>query len=162
MNIRKATINDIESIKLIYNQGIEDRIATLETDVKDNEYIKNWLFRRPEKYTTILLHDAEEILGFATINPYSARCAYSDVGEVSIYIDREYRGKGFGTIILLELVKFAKNNKFHKLVLFALEKNKAGNKLYEKIGFKHVGVFKEQGKIEGEYVDIVIKELLLD
>ncbi|MCE4956826.1 arsinothricin resistance N-acetyltransferase ArsN1 family A [Macrococcoides caseolyticum] len=161
MDIRKATINDIEFIKSIYNQGIEDKIATLESDVKDNTYIENWLFDRSEKYSTLVLENENQVLGFATINPYNSRCAYSDVGEISIYIERENRGKGYGTLLLSNVVEIAKTNKFHKLVLFALEQNKAGNKLYEKVGFNHVGVFKEQGKIDGEFVDIVIKELLL-
>ncbi|SFK07478.1 hypothetical protein SAMN05518846_108153 [Brevibacillus centrosporus] len=35
LNVRKANEADIESILRIYNQGIADRIATLETEEKD-------------------------------------------------------------------------------------------------------------------------------
>ena len=34
MKIRKATEQDVREITTIYNEGIEDRIATLETEIK--------------------------------------------------------------------------------------------------------------------------------
>jgi L-amino acid N-acyltransferase YncA len=37
IDIRKAVHNDLPFILNIYNQGIEDRIATLDQDLKHNE-----------------------------------------------------------------------------------------------------------------------------
>ena len=42
MIIREAMETDIDSVKEIYNQGIEDRVATLETEPKDQAYMKEW------------------------------------------------------------------------------------------------------------------------
>jgi len=33
--------------------------------------------------------------------------------------------------------------------------------LYEKFGFKKVGVYKEQGKLNGRWVDVIIMEKIL-
>ncbi|GAB6989898.1 hypothetical protein JCM16418A_19480 [Paenibacillus pini] len=48
--VRSAVEADIESILQIYNQGIEDRITTLETDIKDLPYMRNW-FKEHEEAT---------------------------------------------------------------------------------------------------------------
>ncbi len=39
---RLATIDDVSSIVQIYNEGIEDRIATLETKLKTYEEMNEW------------------------------------------------------------------------------------------------------------------------
>jgi len=46
-------------------------------------------------------------------------------------------------------------------VLAAFPFNEAGGRLYRKAGFREVGVYKEQGRVDGRWVDIVIMEKLL-
>jgi len=43
MDIRDATVDDAAAIARIYNQGIEDRVATLETQVRTPEERAEWL-----------------------------------------------------------------------------------------------------------------------
>jgi phosphinothricin acetyltransferase len=66
---------------------------------------------------------------------------------------------GYG--LLQRLTQVAKENRFHKIVLHALNRNEAGKRLYRKAGFIEVGVFKEHGRLDGRFVDIVAMELLL-
>ncbi len=49
MEIRKATEQDVQEITTIYNEGIEDRIATLETEIRTDKYVMEWLFQREKK-----------------------------------------------------------------------------------------------------------------
>lgn len=62
------------------------------------------------------MEENSHIVGWASINPYSHRCAYRGVGELSIYIKREYRGKGLGQNLLLALEKM--DNKMNSINLF--------------------------------------------
>ena len=59
-----------------------------------------------KRYSVIVMEENSHIVGWASINPYSHRCAYRGVGELSIYIKREYRGKGLGQNLLLALEKW--------------------------------------------------------
>ncbi len=93
MEIRRATEQDVSEITTIYNEGIEDRIATLETETKTDKYVMEWLFQRDKRYSVILLEENSQTVGWASINPYSHRCAYKGVGELSIYIKRNGRLK---------------------------------------------------------------------
>ncbi|MFS1513103.1 arsinothricin resistance N-acetyltransferase ArsN1 family A [Chengkuizengella sp. SCS-71B] len=161
MEIRLAEFKDLIPILNIYNQGIEDRIATLETEVKNMEYINNWFKNRDEKYVVIVAEENEQIVGWASINPYNSRCAYNGVGEIAIYIERDSRGKGIGKALLRELELKATQFEFHKLLLFTFPFNKLGQGLYLKMGYREVGVFKNQGILDGKFVDVMAMEKLL-
>ncbi|MGC5328177.1 arsinothricin resistance N-acetyltransferase ArsN1 family A [Brevibacillus sp. SYSU BS000544] len=161
IQIRKAQVDDIEAIRNIYNQGIADRIATLETDQKDAAYMRTWYEQRQERHAVLVAEIEPQVIGWASINPYSHRCAYNSVGDISIYIDREHRGKGIGHCLLQELDRVALENGFHKLVLFTFPFNQLGQGLYRRSGYREVGIFQNQGILDGEYIDIMAMEKLL-
>jgi L-amino acid N-acyltransferase YncA len=159
--IRQAVEKDIESILLIYNQGIEDRIATLETETKDYKYMKNWFESHSGRYRVIVAEAEGQIVGWASLNPYNNRCAYLGVADLSIYISRESRGRGVGGKLLKAIETVAKENDFHKIVLFTFPFNQLGQGLYRKQGYREVGVFKNQGLLDSQYVDVMAMEKLL-
>jgi L-amino acid N-acyltransferase YncA len=159
--IRQAVEKDVESIRIIYNQGIEDRIATLETEIKDSAFMRNWFNHHNDRYQVIVAEAEGEILGWASLNPYNNRCAYLGVADLSIYISRESRGKGVGGKLLKSIETIAIENEFHKIVLFTFPFNQLGQGLYRKYGYREVGVFKNQGILDGEYVDVMAMEKVL-
>ncbi|MBT2654573.1 N-acetyltransferase [Bacillus sp. ISL-18] len=158
---RLASINDLKSILHIYNQGIEDRVATLEEDQKDIGYMTEWFNIHNGRFTVIVIENNNEIVGWTSLNPYSNRCAYVGVADLSIYIRRDYRGRGVGSFLLKEIECTAIRNQFNKIVLFTLPFNHLGQGLYRKNGYREVGVFKNQGKLDGRFVDVMIMEKIL-
>jgi L-amino acid N-acyltransferase YncA len=161
VSIRESKEYDIKSIQAIYNQGIEDRIATLETEIKDFPYMKEWFEKHSGRYKVIVAECEGQIIGWASLNQYSHRCAYNGVADISVYISRQYRGKGIGIILLTKLELLAKENGFHKMVLFTFPFNQMGQGLYKKMGFREVGIFKNQGIIDGQFVDVMAMEKIL-
>lgn len=159
--IRKAEHPDLSRILEIYNQGIEDRIATLEDQPKTWEEMSQWFQQRSERYAVLVIADGPEIQGWASLNPYTHRCAYAGVADVSVYIDRNWRCKGLGSKLLQTLEETAKANGFHKLVLFTFPFNQLGQGLYRKAGFREVGVFQNQGILDGKFVDVMAMEKLI-
>lgn len=159
--IRKAALIDLEAIMEIYNQGIEDRIATLELETKDVAYMERWFKDRGGRYAVIVAERDSKIVGWASLNRFSQRSAYDGVADLSIYINRNQRGKGIGSILLMELEKLAKENGFYKIVLSTFAFNGLGQGLYRKLDYREVGVFEKQGLLDGELVDIMIMEKLL-
>lgn len=96
MIIREAIETDLDSVKDIYNQGIEDRIATLETETKDQAYMEEWFAKHIGRYKLIVAEQDGEIVGWASLNQYNSRNAYKGVADLSVYISRDHRGKGIG------------------------------------------------------------------
>ena len=159
---REATIKDMSQITIIYNEGLEDRIATLETNLRTDETMNQWYLSREERYKVLVIEDEKNtIIGWASVNPFNSRCCYSGVGDISVYIKRDLRGKGIGKILLKALLLKAKELDFHKLVLSTFEHNEAGKGLYNSEGFREVGTYKEQGILDGKFINITIMEKIL-
>lgn len=161
IRVRKAEERDLLAIQMIYNQGIEDRIATLEADQKEEAYMKDWFDKHQGRYSVLVSEKDGIVVGWATINPYSSRCAYEGVGDISIYIHRTHRGKGIGSKLLEELEQWGREQRFHKLVLFTFPFNRLGQGLYRKAQYREVGVFENQGCLDGKFVNVMVMEKLL-
>lgn len=159
--LRLATAADAEAICRIYNQGIEDRLATLETEVRTPEERRQWLAARSPRHPVIVVETAEGIVGWGSLNPFSAREAYRFVADFSVYVERGWRGKGVGRVLLTRLIELGREHDYHKLVLSAFPFNEAGMALYERLGFRMVGIYKEQGLLDGRWVDTIVMEKLL-
>ena len=160
MSVRRAVAGDVEAITDIYNQGIEDRIATLEVNQKSAKEIGEWFSRDP-RYVILATERDGEVIGWTSLNPYSHRCAYAGVADLSVYVRRDQRGQGVGTKLLEEIEEQAAENGFHKIVLFTFPFSELGQGLYRKRGYREVGVFREQGKLDGQYVDVMAMEKIL-
>ncbi len=159
---RLATLEDIHGIKTIYNQGIEDRIATLETELRTTEEMKKWLKSKSDRHKVLVITaENNTVVGWASLNEFNSRCCYSGVADVSIYIERNMRGKGLGKILLGRLIEVAKEQGFTKLVLSTFDFNKLGQGLYKAHSFRKVGTYIRQGILDGKWVDVTIMEKLL-
>lgn len=159
--IRRASLEDLDAIRVIYNHGIEDRVATLEMETKDQAYMMDWFEKHHGRYCVLVAEIVGIVVGWGSLNQYNSRCAYDGVADLSIYIARDYRGKGVGGRLLTTLENLAKENQFHKIILFTFPFNQLGQGLYRKNGFREVGVFKNQGILDGEFVDVMVMEKLV-
>ena len=159
--LRPATAGDAEAICRVYNQGIEDRIATLETELRTPEERRQWLAARGPRHPVYVAEAEEMIVGWSSLNVYNPRPAYQYVADFSIYIERGWRGKGVGRRLLEHLVEQARALGYHKMMLSAFPFNASGVALYERMGFTRAGVFHEMGQLDGRWVDTLIMEKLL-
>jgi L-amino acid N-acyltransferase YncA len=163
LHVRSATAGDLDAVRRIYNEGIADRVATLDEEPKDAADIEAWWSAHQGRYAVLVAQDAGgEIAGWASLNPYSHRCAYRGVADLSVYVARAARGTGVGSLLLPALEKTAKDNEFHKIVLFTFPFNANGQGLYRKLGYREVGVFREQGRLDGAFVDVMAMEKILE
>jgi len=162
--VRLATPADAEAICRIYNQGIEDRIATLETELRTPDERRQWLATRSPRHPVIVAEaesPAPETIAWASLNVFNARDAYRHVADISVYVERAWRGKGAGRVLLEKLDDLGRLQGFHKLVLSAFQFNTSGMALYERLGYRTVGIYREQGRLDGKWVDTIVMEKLL-
>lgn len=158
LNVRTATEADLPAIVTIYNQGIEDRVATLETEPRDLATMTAWLKGREDRHVVLVAESGGVVTGWASINRYNPRRAYDGVGELSVYIHRDHRGLGVGQRLLEALEAHGRHHGFYKFVLFTFPTNALGQGLYRKRGYREVGVFRDQGILDGEFVDVMAME----
>lgn len=162
MTIRDAISEDVVDLTRIYNQGIEDRSATLETSLRSVDERMAWLNSRSVRHPVLVAEDeAEGVVGWGSLNPFNPRPAYDTVADFSIYVERSHRGQGVGDALLKALEARARTLGYHKLVLAALATNTSSARLNARNKFRLVGTYHEQGLLDGEWVDVVIMEKLL-
>ena len=159
--VRPAIASDATAIATIYNQGIEDRLATLETELRDADERRQWLADRGARHPVFIAETDGHIVGWASLNRFNPRAAYDHVADLSVYIERGWRGRGVGRRLLDALEQAARDIGYHKLVLAAFPFNPAGMALYERVGFRTVGIYREQGRLDGRWVDTIVMEKLL-
>jgi L-amino acid N-acyltransferase YncA len=161
VTIRAATEADAEAICVIHNQGIVDRTATLDTALRTPAERRQWLNDREARHPVIVAEAGGVVVGWGSLNRFNPRDAYDHVADFSVYIERGHRGRGVGTRILAHLVELARTLGYHKMVLAGLASNEAGVTLYNRAGFSRVGIYREQGQLDGRWVDVLIMEKIL-
>jgi len=161
LKARLAELRDASAIAEIYNQGIEDRVATFETEPRTPGAVEELLAARAGRYPSVVVEDGDRILGFAWSSEYRPRGVYAGVAEFSIYVARTARGQGVGRLALAALMTEAERRGFTKLVSRIFPENLASRHLCAALGFREVGVYHRHGQLDGTWMDCVIVERLL-
>ncbi|HEV2417265.1 MAG TPA: arsinothricin resistance N-acetyltransferase ArsN1 family A [Terriglobia bacterium] len=161
LKIRPARADDAKEIARIYNQGVQDRVATFENAYVSPEERYLWLVARPEKYPVLVAEVKHTLMGWASLAPYSPRACYGGIAELSIYIDRSLRGHGVGQELMKGMQDTAREKGYYKLVGRIVEANQPGRKLCEVTGWREVGVHKKHAKLVNDWHDLVLVEYLI-
>jgi phosphinothricin acetyltransferase len=161
LHIRAARFADLPMLQEIHNQGITDRVATLDTELRTMADTQLWFYRHGPRHPVLVAEVGGSIAGWAALNTFNPRPAYQYVADLSIYLARSWRGKGVGSHLLQALIPLASPLGYHKIVLSAFPTNAAGMRLYARQGFTTVGIYKEMGLVDGRWVDALLMEKLL-
>jgi len=156
-----ATLNDAAAIAEIYNQGIEDRVATYETRQRSAEDQHTWLQSIAGRYPAVVAQIDDEIIGWAGAGPYRDRECYRGIGEFSMYVRRDWRRRGVGDLLLDGLVIEAQRLGLWKLLSRIFTFNEASRTLCRNHGFREVGVYEKHAQLDGRWLDVLIVERLI-
>lgn len=152
--IRKMEQKDLLEVLKIYQEGINTGMATFETNVP-SEQVWN------EKHHATLRFVAEEhnkVVGWIAISPVSTRIVYSGVGEVSIYILSDSKGKGIASKLFEILIEESEKAGFWTLQSSIFAINTSSIQLHKKMGFRIVGTREKIAQLHGKWHDTVIME----
>ncbi len=158
MNARAASPADAAAIARIYNQGIEDRVATFETRLRTQDDVRQWF---DGVHPVVVVVDGGEVIAFAATSGYRGRECYRGIAETSVYAAREARRRGAGKLALEALIRAAEDAGFWKLVSRVFPENYASRALIRSMGFREVGVYEKHGRLDGTWRDVVIVERLI-
>jgi L-amino acid N-acyltransferase YncA len=161
LKIRPARIDDVKEIARIYNQGVQDRLATFENAFVTPEERYLWLSARPDKYPVLVAEVKHTLLGWASLTMASPRACYAGIAEFSIYIERSLRGHGVAPELMKAMQQIACEKGFYKLVGRIIADNEPARKLCQMTGWREVGMHLKHGKLGGEWHDLVLVEYLI-
>ena len=156
--IRHALRTDAQALAAIYSQGIEDRVATFETEPRSARDVLAWL----DGPVPVIVAEVDgKVSAFARLSTYRDRACYASIREFSVYVARQARGHGLGLQVMQALVREARVHGVSKIIARIFVENTASLALCDKLGFRRVGVYEKHGQLDGEWRDCAIVELLL-
>ena len=159
-SIRAARLADAEAMARIYNEGVEERQATLETQRRSTADFAVRIARAPRWPMIVAEHDGR-VVGWAAVGEYNPRECYRGVGEATLYVARAARRQGFGRGLLEELTAAAERAGYWKLIGRLFPENGPSRALLRSCGFSDVGVHRRHGRRDGEWRDVLVVERLL-
>ncbi|MBK6989100.1 MAG: N-acetyltransferase [Bacteroidetes bacterium] len=159
LQIRKAIIDDLNAILEIYNEAVLNATATFDTTPRTFEKQLEWYNNHKENHPVFVAEENNTIVGWASLSPYSDRCAYDTTVEVSVYIHHDHRGKR-SVHNFWKLQHWKVKSKNHTVISRISSDNLSSIHIHEKIGYKHVGTLKEVGYKFGKLLDVTIMQYL--
>ena len=154
ISIRPMDAADWHSVSKIYEDGIATGFATFETSIPTYE---SWDAAHMASCRLIAM-EGEKILGWAALSPVSSRCVYGGIGEVSVYIGKDSRGKGAGKLLMHTLIKESEAEGLWTIQSGIFPENKGSIELHKKVGFRYIGKRERVGKLDGEWKDNLLFE----
>jgi GNAT superfamily N-acetyltransferase len=118
----------------------EDRLF-LRDDVSIRDVIDSWTQELDyEKVLPLVAEVGGNIVGDATLHRRKFGWT-SHVGKVRLVIDKDYRGKGLGTVLIEELIDIAKKAGLEQLVAELMSNQTGALSAFKRLGFEKEVVF---------------------
>lgn len=153
--IRNAQVEDAANLVAIYAPYVEKTAITFETQVPAVEDFANRIEKTLKKFPYLVAVEEGQIVGYAYASTYYARTAYDWTVEMSVYVQKEARGKGIGTLLYTTLEEELTARGFKNFLACIALPNLASIALHEKRGYQQVAHFKKVGYKFGTWHDIV-------
>lgn len=127
----------------------EEIILTVD---EEKTILKNWE-EQPDKLLLLAWIDGE-IVGNCGIAPITEHLKTKHRGRFGLSVKQKYWGFGIGSLLMQEIISFAKQNGIEQVELGVYADNLRAKKLYERFGFTEWGRLPNAYKLkDGSYRD---------
>ncbi|MBF8278661.1 MAG: putative GCN5-related N-acetyltransferase [candidate division NC10 bacterium] len=165
VTIRPMVKEDADKLYAFFSRVPREDRLFLRDDVSIRDVIDSWT--QELDYRKVLPLVAEvggNIVGDATLHRRTFGWT-SHVGKVRLVIDKDYRGKGLGTVLIEELIDIAKKAGLEQLVAELISDQTGALSAFKRLGFEKEAVFfnyvKDQMGEERNLV-VMIKNLRIE
>jgi len=156
--IRPVEPADAGDVREIYNYYVRNTVVTFDektwTIAKWREKI---LYLRGRGLPFLVAHTpGGQVLGFALVEPMSAKAAYRFSVESSVYLGAAATGKGLGRALMLDLLAACEAAGIRQVVAIITDRGAdASIALHERLGFVEIGRMGRVGYKFGRAIGVV-------
>ncbi|MCR5591903.1 MAG: GNAT family N-acetyltransferase [Lachnospiraceae bacterium] len=168
MVLRTAEKEDAKRLLNIYSYYVENTAISFEYEPPSLDEFRERISNTLKKYPYIVLEDDGMIRGYAYAGVFKGRAAYGHCCEVTIYLDRDSKGKGYGRALYTALEEALR--KMGMINLYAciaypvsedefLTKN--SEQFHRHMGYTKVGEFHKCGYKFGRWYNMIWMEKVI-
>ena len=154
ITLRRATLSDGNALAAIYRHYVDNTAITFEYVAPNGEEFSYRIAHKTEKYPFIIAEEDGRPIGYAYASEYRERAAYSWDVETSVYVDREYQGRGIGKRLYKSLEEILKIQNVVNLYACITYPNERSISMHQAMGFEIVGRFHSAGFKSGKWHDV--------
>jgi ribosomal protein S18 acetylase RimI-like enzyme len=165
VTIRPMVKEDADKLYAFFSRVPREDRLFLRDDVSIRDVIDSWTQELDyEKVLPLVAEVGGNMVGDATLHRRKFGWT-SHVGKVRLVIDKDYRGKGLGTVLIEELIDIAKKAGLEQLVAELMSNQTGALSAFKRLGFEKEAVFfnyvKDQMGEERNLV-VMIKNLRIE
>jgi phosphinothricin acetyltransferase len=167
--IRNATENDAGRLLEIYSYYVTDTAISFEYEVPTVEEFRKRITHTLEKYPYLVLEENGVIKGYAYAGVFKGRAAYDHCCEVTIYLDGDAKGKGYGRALYGALEEELRKRGIINLYACIADPIKEDEYLtrnseqfHRHMGYTKVGEFHRCGYKFGRWYNMIWMEKIID
>ena len=157
MRIRLAQEKDAAALLEIYKQYIDTNI-TFEYELPSKEEFKSRILTYAKEYPYFICTENGKCVGYVYAHRAQERAAYQWNAELSIYLDKNYHGKGVGKILYEMMFEILALQGVKTVYGLVTTPNPKSMKLHESTGFILSGTYHNTGYKAGKWCDVLFYE----
>lgn len=157
IDFKYAIQNDLPKIVSTYNSTIASGIVTAELKPVSDESKQTWFDSHSNSKRPLwIVYVDDEYAGWMSFKDFYGRPAYDGTAEISIYLDKNFRGIGIGKFCLQKAIEASPSLKINIILGFIFSHNTTSLNLFYKFGFKNWGHLPEVAQISNVTRDLII------
>ncbi len=168
MMIRSATENDAKRLLEIYAYYVENTAISFDYETPALNEFRDRIAHILKKYPYLVLEEDGVIMGYTYAGVFKDRAAYDHCCEVTIYLDHNAKGKGYGRALYTALEEALR--KIGMINLYAcigdpifedeyLTRN--SEQFHQHMGYTKVGKFYKCGYKFGRWYNMIWMEKII-
>lgn len=153
--MRRVAIQDAERICEIYNYYVLNSTVTFDTEPYTLKMMENKIQSLMNGGYDYWVYEVDGlILGFCHLNEWKPRRGYRFTAETSIYVDKDFIGRGIGVVMMKHMLENVNKEKIHTILSCISLPNDSSVRVHERFGFQLAGLYKQIGFKLGEWRDV--------
>lgn len=157
MRIRFAKEKDAAALLEIYKQYI-DTTVTFEYELPSKEEFQRRICEYSKEYPYFICTENGRCVGYVYAHRAQERAAFQWNAELSIYLDKNYHGKGVGRILYEMMFEILALQGIKTVYGLVTTPNPKSTKLHEGTGFQLAGTYHNTGFKANQWCDLLLYE----
>ncbi|MBN2231819.1 MAG: GNAT family N-acetyltransferase [Deltaproteobacteria bacterium] len=138
--LRPMTIEDRDAVTRMFQEAGDEDVRFLYDEVRNSDVVAGWFERLDYEriFPLLALHNSE-LVGDATLHRQTGGARH--IGELRIFLTRNFRGVGLGSLMLRELIAVARDLELMFLTARVVSAQLSVIKAFRQLGFKRMAEY---------------------